>query len=516
MGQAPAPSTDPAATLGGRVARNTLFSAVGEGSNALLFVLGFLAARLLEPVAFGDYSAAYAYVGLFRLLPDLGMSYAATLAISRDRGQAGRLVGNLLGFQAVLSLVTLGLCLGLGAWLFDGVTWSAVVVLSIDLVLKAVKSTARWLLKSLEMFGAESISLAAERLAILVFGTLALTGGHGVVGFVLVFAAVRLVDTGVLVAWVASRVLPLRPAFELALWRELLVQGLPFAYAGAVILMFFQVDAVLLELMRGSHEVGLYSAPVRVLEGLTLVPRILGYALLPTMAALHAAGAREDVAHLYARGAKYLVVAGLPIAAFGLLESDRFIPFLFGPRYRESVPLAELLIPSATFMFLSNFAETTLACIARVRAIVITSTVALALNVALNVALIPRHGALGSAWATLATEASYLALSAACVRAYGYRAQWLLVVGRPVLATVVFAAVLSAAGSLPLLVSASAASVAFAAATVLLGVWDARERELLLRLVQRRRGSTASVIQTNGLAPEGARERNRSTDTSES
>ena len=40
-------------------------------------------------------------------------------------------------------------------------------------------------------------------------------------------------------------------------------------------------DAVLLEKMRGSLEVGWYSAPVRVLEGLTLIPRILGYAFNP-------------------------------------------------------------------------------------------------------------------------------------------------------------------------------------------------------------------------------------------
>ena len=39
-----------------------MFSAVGEGSNALLFLLGFLAARTLAPTAFGVYSVAYAFV----------------------------------------------------------------------------------------------------------------------------------------------------------------------------------------------------------------------------------------------------------------------------------------------------------------------------------------------------------------------------------------------------------------------------------------------------------------------
>ncbi|PYQ43422.1 MAG: hypothetical protein DMF77_09950, partial [Acidobacteria bacterium] len=131
------------------LARHTLFSAVGEGSNVLLFLLGFLAARLLGPTPFGQYSTAFAFVGLFRILPDFGMSYASTLAISRDRSQAQRLVGGLLGFQAVLSLLTIALCLGIGATRYAGVTWFAVVVLAFDLVLKSVKSTVRWLLKGL-------------------------------------------------------------------------------------------------------------------------------------------------------------------------------------------------------------------------------------------------------------------------------------------------------------------------------------------------------------------------------
>ena len=72
------------AHAGRRIARNTLFSGVGEASNLILFLLGFLAARWLAPTAFGEYSTAFAFVGLFRLLPDFGMSYASTLDIASD------------------------------------------------------------------------------------------------------------------------------------------------------------------------------------------------------------------------------------------------------------------------------------------------------------------------------------------------------------------------------------------------------------------------------------------------
>ena len=481
-GELTEPSAAAGPSTGRRLARNTVFSAVGEGSNLLLFLLGFLAARLLAPSAFGIYSAALAFVGLFRILPDFGMSYASTLAISRDRSRASGLVGNLLGFQLVLSVLTLALCLGVGRVRYGGVLWTAVLVLSFDLILKSLKSTLRWLLKSHERFGAEAVSLLLERGALLGLGTASLLAGGGVVGFALVFAGVRALDTTGLLAWVHRRVLPLRPAFDRPVWWELFRRGLPFAYAGAMITMFFQIDAVMLERMRGAEEVGWYRAPVLVLEGLTLVPRIFGYALIPTMASAHARSP-DGVTALYRRGVKYLLLTSLPIAAFGLIGARPFVGLLFGPAYGPSVEAARILIPAAVFMFLSNFGETTLACIDRWRTIVIVSTACLLLNVGLNLLLIPGRGYMGAAWATLATEGAYFAATAVALGIFGHRVSWLSALTRPALATAAFAGALWASRGLGLLVSSLIASAAFAAATVLLGVWDPKERDLLRSLL---------------------------------
>jgi O-antigen/teichoic acid export membrane protein len=454
-----------------------LLSGVGEGSNVLLFLLGFLAARYLAPEAFGEYSTAFAFVGLFRILPDFGMAYASTLAISRERSLASGLTGNLLGFQAVLSVLTLALCLAIGGALFHGTTLTAVVVLSFDLILKSVKSTLRWLLKSFEMFGTEAVSLVIERVLILALGVASLRAGRGVLGFVLVFVIVRFPDTLGLWLYLSKRLFPLRPAYDTRLWRELFVKGLPFAYAGAMILLFFQVDQVLLGQMKGPLQVGWYGAPVRVLEGLTLVPRILGYAFIPTMAALFPASPGAVTA-LYRRGCKYLLLVGLPIAAFGFLASEPFIPFLFGPDYLPSIPVSRILIPACALMFLSNFGETTLACINRWGTIVVVSTLALLLNIGLNLAWIPSYGYLGAGWATLATEAVYFLLTAGALRAYGHRVGWLSLGLKPVLAALLFALALFLSRGLGLLGSAGLASGVWVLSTFLLGVWDQKEREL--------------------------------------
>jgi O-antigen/teichoic acid export membrane protein len=442
-------------------------------------VLALLAPRWLGPTSFGYFTTGLAFVGVFRVLPDFGMAYASTLAISRDRSLAERLTGGILGFQAVLSVVTLAACLVAGRRLYEGVAWAAVAILSVDLIFKSLKGTLRWVLKALERFDAEAVSLLAERALLLGLGVAVLASGRGVVALCLVFAAVRLVEALALAGYIHRRVLPLRPRYDPPLWWDLLRKGLPYAYAGAMITLIFDVDAVLLEAMRGATEVGFYRAPVQVLGGLTLIPRVIGYAFIPAMAALHAT-APDTVSELYRRGSKYLLVAGLPIAAFGALESPRFVQALFGPEYAPSAAAARYLLPAAAFMFLSNFGETTLACVNRWRTIVVVSTLTLVLNVGLNLLWIPKHGFVGSAWATLLSEASYFALGAIALRSYGVRAAWASTAWRPLAATAVFAATLWAGRGLPLAAVSVLASVVFGAATFAFGVWDEKERALVL------------------------------------
>ena len=82
------------------------------------------------------------------------------------------------------------------------------------------------------------------------------------------------------------------------------------------------------------------------------------------------------------------------------------------------------------------------------------------------------------------TEAVYFAATAMAVWLFGHRISWRSVIARPALATAVFAAVLWASLGLGLFVSALLASAAFAGATVLLGVWDPKERGLIRTLLR--------------------------------
>jgi len=260
------------------------------------------------------------------------------------------------------------------------------------------------------------------------------------------------------------------PGRDLALWRDLFFKGIPLAYAGVMITLLFQLDQVLLERLRGATEVGYYSVSIRVLEGLTLVPRVIGYAFMPTLAALHPSSPSALTA-VYRRGCRYLLLLGLPVAAFGVLAAAPFLELVFGRGYAPGAGAAAVVIPTALFLFLSNFSETTLACINRSRILVLTSTLALLVDLVLALLFIPAHGALGAAWARFAAEGAYLALSAGFVSYFGHSPSWPRLLLRPAAAGAVFALVLHASLGRGLVPASILASVAWAVVVLALGAW---------------------------------------------
>lgn len=404
-----------------RLGHNTALAVLSEGSNAALFLLGFVAARVLGPEAFGQYGTAMALVGLFRILADLGLPAASTLEVSREPSLAGRFFGNLLGLQLLLGLVAVTLCLAAGRAIHEGVTFIAVVVLCVELLARAVQSTLRCVLRVFDRFDVDALAMTTERTLTLLLGVGALAAGGGVIGLVAVYASIRALNAAAILAWVRHRLLPLGPRRDAATWGALLRGGLPLVMAGTLTSLVVQLDSLLLENMCGAREVGLYRAPLRIVEGLGILPRALGMALLPVLPALHARDPGA-LARPYRRALGLLLLAALPVAASGLVLAGPIMRLVFGEAFGGAAAGARVTIPVIVPFFIAHLGETLLACIGRARAIVPLALAALAVNLVLALALIPGHGRMGAAIATLAGVTVHAVLVTATVWRSGGRA----------------------------------------------------------------------------------------------
>jgi O-antigen/teichoic acid export membrane protein len=128
------------------------------------------------------------------------------------------------------------------------------------------------------------------------------------------------------------------PRFEPRLARELMTTGLPLFAAGYLQTAALGFDRVILLHRAGIAALGYYAPAVAVLTAMAIVPGAVSTYIYPRMSfALGAGRASKDLQRMALLAALVSVLAGLPIALFGLVAAPPVIVRFF-PKYVASIP----------------------------------------------------------------------------------------------------------------------------------------------------------------------------------
>jgi O-antigen/teichoic acid export membrane protein len=304
----------------------------------------------------------------------------------------------------------------------------------------------------------------------------------GMVPLAAAFLAVNTL-TSLLQAGLVLRRVPVRLRGTGPALRRLARLTLPVGIGTLLMYAYGQVDQVLVYQVGGDEQAGLYGSVYRILASAMVVPGAVMLTLFPIIAAARASNP-ERVRRLLRVTADYLAMVSLPAFAFTLAAADPIVRLLYGDDFAGAANSLRILMAAfvpVCFMFLSG---NMLIALGRQRALIGSALAALAVNVALNLALLPHYGYVAAAWATLATELLVLGLTARIVlRDVGGR----LRPGRIPKASIAAAAMGALVGALnwagaPLVALLGAAAVAYPA--LLLAV-RAVERDELRALAHR-------------------------------
>jgi len=181
---------------------------------------------------------------------------------------------------------------------------------------------------------------------------------------------------------------------------ELLKFSYPLMFI--IILQTFMhwMDILMLGYFTDAATVGLYHPAVRTagLLNALIVSFISIYA--PVMSQLHNEGDFSEMSHLYKLVSRWMITFAIPISLVFIIYPSKMM-LLFGPDYMAGASVL-VILTVATFIHAAfGAASPALGMSGFTRLILWNSLGAFILNIVLNVALIPKYGILGAAWATL-------------------------------------------------------------------------------------------------------------------
>lgn len=201
--------------------------------------------------------------------------------------------------------------------------------------------------------------------------------------------------------------------------REFWAFTAPRAVAGVAQVLLQRLDIILVAALRGPADAAVYTAATRFLVVGQFVNQAFAAPAQPRLSALLAVGDRAGAEQVYRASTAWLVATTWPLyCVIGVLAPSYL--GAFGSGYADGLRVVYLLCAAMLVASMVGFVDVVLLMAGRTRWNLATTVSALALNVGLDLVLIPHLGIVGAAvgWcaAILATNVVPLAIIARTVR----------------------------------------------------------------------------------------------------
>jgi len=415
------------------------FLSLGSGiviSKAVAFIGTAYLARRLGVYGFGVIGFATAVCSYFAIALKAGFGPVGAREVARHPGQVAPVSAGVIVLRLALAGGIL-LLTYLGTLVLDKPEVVKWVVMLTALTYVSLSLDTGWVYKGLARNRRVGVSLIMAQ-AIYVAAILLLVRGPGDILWVplsVVFGEI------VAAAYLAV------PLFKGSSWapdlpkaRSIFRSSIPFVIGQLLRALINVFDVVLLALLLGEVAVGLYTAAYRICFLVMLIGHSLQVAYLPALSrAAHRSSARAS--QLVNRALEFAAALSIPMATGGVLLASPLLIHLFGPEYGNGADAFRLLLISVAFIFVHGVFGTTLLAHDRIRVLMWIQALGASLNVVLNLILIPSHGIVGAAVATVAAEGLILTLDYLACRHLGLDISFRFLV-KPIVASAVMAALL--------------------------------------------------------------------------
>jgi O-antigen/teichoic acid export membrane protein len=198
---------------------------------------------------------------------------------------------------------------------------------------------------------------------------------------------------------------------------KLIRKGIPFTLVAFFVGIYYYIDTVMLSMFTDSKTVGYYNAAYRLLEAPLFLSAAFTTAIFPAVSKLFVEN-KEYLQKTIRESLEKILIIGVLIAITVGYYSKDIINIFYGAEYSNSSTALTILIVSVAIIMPSTVLGTTLRAMNKQAISAYVTGGGAALNIILNLILIPRYSLLGAAWATVATEVFVIVIYANIVWHY--------------------------------------------------------------------------------------------------
>ena len=426
-----------------RVAKNSLVPMGLQILNRLIdFAFAMLMLRILAPELAGRYTFAVAFIGYFDILVRFGLGTLLTREVAKEPEQGNRYLSTVTVLRGLLWLFSLPLMTlviliyALSGQMTPDIV-AAIAFFALGLVFSNLAdgfSAVFYAYEKMEYPAAISTVTTLTRVSL---GVLVLLIGWGFVGLAAVSVVSNVVSAAILGVLMLQHCF--RPHLE---WDRksgtwMLKTSFPLMINLLLATIFFRVDVMLLKPLKGDTVVGYYSAALKYVDGLLIIPQYFTQAIFPLMSR-YAATSRDSLMRAYVLSLRLLLIIALPIAAGMPFVARGLILILGGSEYLPDSAIAlQIIIWFLPFSFVNSVTQYVLIAIDQQRFLTKAFLIGVTFNIVANLIVIPSFSYQGAAVVTILSELALLVPFYYAIRKHLGSLPWLSIVWQPAIAATV-------------------------------------------------------------------------------
>ena len=366
---------------------------------------------------YGFYFSIFNLAYIFNILLDLGITNYNTRNIARHPQLIGKHLSIILNIKIFLLAIylvvtfTVGAVMGYGREEVRLLAWLTMAQFLNSLILY-LRSNFEGLL----LFKWDSLFSVLDRLLMILICGLLLWGprlsffNYQFTIYTFVYAQVTAYAlTALLALVVIARKAGLRRLrWDWPFFLVVLKKSAPFALLVLLMASYNRIDPILLRRLVGDAEAGVYAGAFRLLDALTMVAYLVSVPLLPVFSKIcKSTGQLADIIRIVFWPMMLFAVGAAVLCS---MFAEPLMHLFYHDAYAPYVPVFRVVIFGIIPIGLTYIFGTLLTAGGHMRQLNIFAASTLVINVIVNLLLIPRLGATGSAWASL-TAQSFMALT---------------------------------------------------------------------------------------------------------
>lgn len=184
---------------------------------------------------------------------------------------------------------------------------------------------------------------------------------------------------------------------------SLLKEGWPFILASLAVILYIRLDQIMIGNMVGEEELGLFSSAIKISDIFIFLPMAVSSSFLPSLVSAKKRGQEAFVQRIQFL-INWMMRISLVLSLGITLFSDQIIQVLFGTEFIAAGRILSVHIWALVPTFLGVATTQYLVVESLQRYSLYRTVLGLVTNLALNVYLIPKYGALGAAIATTISQ----------------------------------------------------------------------------------------------------------------